>query len=199
VVRRYFSFFSLAVLAALILLLILAHSVWMGWMGAFLVDSERPPHADVVVVLAGDPSGNRILKAAELVKQGYAPKVLVSGPGRMYDLYESDLAIPFALRRGYPAAWFVPVTHGAHSTEEEGQVLFPVLKKLQAHTVIVVTSNYHSRRALRILRAQWAGIAVHMIASGDPFFSTDGWWRSREGRKIFLLEWSKTLASLVGM
>ena len=52
----------------------------MGWLGEFLVHTETPSHADVIVVLAGDPSGHRILRAAELVKQGYASKVLVSGP-----------------------------------------------------------------------------------------------------------------------
>ena len=66
----------------------------MAWMGAWLVHSDEPFPADVVVVLAGDPYGNRILKGADLVKQGFAPKVLVSGPAGLYDLHECDLAIP---------------------------------------------------------------------------------------------------------
>lgn len=197
--RRHFSSINLAILIAFILLVILTHSLWMGWMGAFLVDSERPSHADVIVVLAGDPYGHRILRAAELVKQGYAPKVLVSGPGGVYDLHECDLAIPFVVRRGYPAAWFVPVPHNAHSTEEEARAFFPVLEKLHAHTVIAVTSDYHSRRALRTLRGGWPGIEVHMVAAGDDFFSPYGWWHTREGRKTFFLEWTKTFASLVGL
>jgi uncharacterized SAM-binding protein YcdF (DUF218 family) len=171
----------------------------MGWMGALLVDSEEPSHADLVVVLAGDPSGNRIVRAAELVRQGYAFKILVSGPAGLYDLHECDLAIPFAIRRGYPASWFVSAPHSAHSTEEEARFLLPIIQKLHAHTVIAVTSDYHSRRALHTLRAQWPGVEVHMVAAGDPFFSPYGWWHSREGRKTFLLEWSKTFANLVGM
>jgi len=199
VVRRRFSLLTLALFAVLSLLLLLTHSLWLGWMGAFLVHAETPSHADVVVVLAGDPYGHRILRAAELVQQGYASKVLVSGPGGAYDLHECDLAIPFVVRRGYPASWFVPVPHSAHSTEEEGLALLPVLQEVRAHTVLVVTSDYHTRRAWRTLRAQWPGIGVHMIASGDEFFSAYGWWHTREGRKIFLLEWTKTLATAVGM
>ena len=197
--RRHFSSVTLGILAAVIVLLVLTHSVWLGWMGALLVDSERPSHADVIVVLAGDPYGHRILRAAELVKQGYAPKVLVSGPAGLYDLHECDLAIPFAVRRGYPEAWFVPVPHDAHSTEEEARALLPVLAKLHAHTVIAVTSDYHTRRALRALHAGWPGIEVHMVSAGDEFFSPYGWWHNREGRKTFLLEWTKTLASFVGL
>lgn len=198
-VRRRFAPFGPALFAVLILLLFLTHNIWLGWMGGLLVHTETPAHADIVVVLAGDPSGHRILRAAELVKQGYASKVLVSGPGGAYDLHECDLAIPFVVKRGYPASWFVPVPHNAHSTEEEGQALLPRLQELRAHTVLVVTSDYHTRRAWRILRAQWLGIDVHMIASGDEFFSPYGWWHTREGRKTFLLEWTKTVASTVGL
>ncbi len=198
-VRRHFSLFSLALFAALILLLLLTHSVWFGWMGAFLVNAEAPSHADLIVVLAGDPYGHRILRGAELVKLGYAPRVLVSGPGGAYDLHECDLAIPFVVRRGYPASWFLPVPHSAHSTEEEGRAIFPVLQKLRAHTVLVVTSDYHTRRALHTLRAQWPGIDIHMIAAGDEFFSPHRWWYTREGRKTFLLEWTKTFATTVGL
>jgi uncharacterized SAM-binding protein YcdF (DUF218 family) len=199
VARRHLSLFSLSVFAVFILLLLLTHTIWMGWMGAFLVQAEMPSHADVIVVLAGDPYGNRILRAAELVKQGYASKVLVSGPGGIYGLHECDLAIPFAVRHGYPASWFLPVPHNAHSTEEEGQAVFPVLQELRVHTALVVTSDYHTRRALRTLRPQWPGVDIHMIAAGDQFFSPYGWWHSREGRKTFLLEWTKTFATAAGM
>jgi uncharacterized SAM-binding protein YcdF (DUF218 family) len=199
VVRRRFPLYSVAVFAVLILLLLMTDSMWMGWIGALLVHAEAPSRADVIVVLAGDPLGNRILQGAELVKQGYAPKVLVSGPGGAYDLHECDLAIPFVVRRGYPASWFIPVPHGGHSTEEEGRALLPVLQKMQAHTVLVVTSDYHTRRALRTLSALWPGMDVHMIAARDEFFSPSGWWHTREGRKTFLLEWTKTFATAVGM
>jgi uncharacterized SAM-binding protein YcdF (DUF218 family) len=186
-------------LVVAILLIILTHSIWMGWMGASLVESERPLHADVVVVLAGDSFGHRILRAAELVKDGYAPKVLVSGPSGVYDLHESDLAIPFAVRHGYPATLFIAAPHNGHSTEEEARALLPTIQKLGAHTVIAVTSDYHTRRALRALHSQWPGIEIHMIAAADEFFSPYGWWHTREGRKTFFLEWTKTFASMVGM
>ena len=168
-------------------------------MGAFLVDDENPFRADVVVVLAGDPYGRRILKGAELVKNGFAPMVLVSGAPGFYDLHESDLAIPFAIRHGYPAAWFIPFPHDGHSTDEEGRAMLPELRKRNVHRVIVVTSDYHTRRALHTLRACWPGMQIRMVAASDEFFSPQGWWHTREGRKTFFLEWTKTFASAVGM
>lgn len=187
------------VVATLVALPALTHSVWMAWMGAWLVHSDAPFHADVIVVLAGDPYGHRILKAAELVKSGFAPRVLVSGPPGFYDLHESDLAIPFVVRHGFPANWFIPAPHNAHSTEAEGHELLPQLIKLHAHRVIVVTSDYHTARAWRVLSADWPGIEIRMVTAPDEFFTAGGWWHNREGRKIFLLEWTKTLTSFAGM
>jgi uncharacterized SAM-binding protein YcdF (DUF218 family) len=199
VAQRRFSKRSFLLVVAFIVVLAFTHATWMGWLGALLVESEPPVRSDLVVVLGGDPHGDRILKAAELVKKGYAPKVLVSGAPGYYDLHESDLAIPFVVKRGYPAAWFLAFPHDAHSTEEEAQDLLPELHRLHAQKVIVVTSDYHSRRALRITRARWPGIAICMVTAPGEYFSPYGWWHTREGRKIFLLEWTKTFASLVGM
>jgi uncharacterized SAM-binding protein YcdF (DUF218 family) len=190
---------KLLVVAAGVTFVVLTHSLWMGWMGTLLVRADEPFRADVVVALAGDPYGHRILKAAELVKNGFAPKVLVSGPLGFYDLHESDLAIPFIVRRGYPAQWFIPVPHDAHSTDEEAHAFLPELEKLHARRVIVVTSDYHTRRAYRILQADWPGIEMRMVAAPDEFFTARGWWHTREGRKTFLLEWTKTLTSIAGI
>ena len=80
----------------------------MTALGGYLVDAGPPAQAGMIVVLAGDHYGGRILKAAELVRQGVAPKVLVSGPENCcFGVYESELAIAFAVRHGYPDSYFV--------------------------------------------------------------------------------------------
>jgi hypothetical protein len=38
-----------------------------------------------------------------------------------------------------------------------------------------------------------------MVAAPDLYFTPDGWWKNREGRKTFLLEWMKTVATWFGM
>jgi uncharacterized SAM-binding protein YcdF (DUF218 family) len=159
-----------------------------------LVRASQPVPADLVVVLAGDFTGRRVLKGAELVRQGYAPQALISGPSGAYGMYECDLAIQFAERHGYPASYFIRLPHEARSTREEAAVIVGTLRERHAHTVDVVTSDYHTRRAGSILRAEAQGIDVHMVAAPDEYFSASGWWKNREGRKTFLLEWMKTVA-----
>ena len=121
--RRRSLGINLAILALVMVVIILTHSLWMGWMGAFLVEGESPSRADLIVILAGDLYGRRILKGAELVKEGYAPYVLVSGPGGLYGLHENELAIPFAVKHGFPASWFIAFPNESHSTDEEARAL----------------------------------------------------------------------------
>jgi uncharacterized SAM-binding protein YcdF (DUF218 family) len=153
----------------------------------------------MVVVLAGDYSGNRILTAADLVRRGIAPKALVSGPSGAYGLHETDLAIPFALRHGYSASYFIPLPNDSRSTRDEASDVLGALNKLHARRIDIVTSNYHTRRAGSIYRAKAPDLEIHMVAAPDLNFTSDGWWKNREGRKTFLLEWMKTVASWFGM
>ena len=186
-----------AVLAATAFL-ILAALAWrpsLSALGRFLVKTDLPLHADIAVVLAGDYSGNRIRKAAELVKQGYAPKVLVSGPSGFYGEHESDAAIRFITRQGFPAAWFIPFPNDSHSTREEARAVAAKLRELGLVSADIVTSNYHPRRARTDYAEEAPGLEFSMIAAPDQYFTPDGWWKTREGRKTFLLEWLKTLAS----
>ncbi len=190
------------VVAALAGLLAITHAAWMSALGRVLIREDGPAKADIAVVLAGDKYGNRILKGAELVRQGYVPAVLVSGPG-FYNTYESDMAIAYAVHRGEPLQWFIPVPHHAESTAEEAWEVLRALEIRNARTFLLVTSDYHTARAGRIfrkaIRDSNAGLEMRVVAAPDRWFRADSWWKSREGRKIFLSEWMKTVASALGM
>jgi len=185
-------------LAALSALAVVTHPFWMSALGRQLVLSQAPFKADIAVVLAGDGFGHRVLKGAEMVRQGYAPRVLVSGPEGLYDLNEAELAIPFAVKRGHPEDWFIPLPNQARSTREEAAVIAARLRSLGVKRVLLVTSDYHTRRAARLFRAAAPEIEFRVIAAPDEFFRADGWWHTREGQKIFILEWTKTIAAWFG-
>ena len=175
------------------------HTLWFTALGKALVRDDGPARADLAVVLAGDFSGRRILRAAELVRQGYVPAVLVSGPHMIYERYECDLAIPLAVRHGYPESWFIRAPNEALSTREEAASILADLRRRGVHRFLLVTSDYHSGRAARIYRAAAREFDMRVVTSTDQSFQPDGWWRNREGQKIFFYEWSKTVANLLGM
>jgi uncharacterized SAM-binding protein YcdF (DUF218 family) len=185
------------ILGAALVLVVLLHGPIFGALGAYLVQDEPPQHADVAFVLAGDGTGNRIFKAAQLVRDGYAPKVIVSGPV-IYGQHECDLAIAMAERAGYPAAYFQHFEHEAHSTAEEAQDAASLLRSMGARHVLLVTSDFHTRRAKKMFRAAMPDITFEVVAARDEHFTPRAWWRDREGRKTFLIEWMKTVASWFG-
>ena len=204
--RRSFRFkFALSLLALLLVaaVVFLARDFWLTALGEALIHDDGASKAEIAVVLAGDYWGNRLTKGVELVKQGYVPRVLVSGPPGFYEINEADAAIQFGIRKGYPAEWFIPLRHTAHSTREEAVAVLEALKQRNIHSFLLVTSNYHTGRARRIFldaeRQRGGGPELRVVASGDRYFSAANWWQNREGRKIGFMEWTKTLTSVFGI
>jgi uncharacterized SAM-binding protein YcdF (DUF218 family) len=175
------------------------HTRILSAMGAYLIHADPPQKADVALVLAGDSWGLRILTAAQLERDGYVPKVIVSGPDGSYGNHECDLAIPFAVKHGYPESYFVHLEHSARSTMAEAQNVLPEIRRLGYKRVAVVTSNYHTRRAGAIFRRLAPDLTILMVAAPDEYFTADGWWRSRESQKTFLTESEKTVANWFGI
>jgi uncharacterized SAM-binding protein YcdF (DUF218 family) len=195
-IRRAAWFTGITLL--LLLGVFVTRTFWLEWTGRFLVNTQEPQHSDMIVVLGGDWFGNRILKAAQLAKDGYAPQVLISGSGYLYGFYESDLAVPFAVKHGYDEKLFLKFRYPVSSTREEAQAVIPELRRRGVKRYILVTSEFHTRRAGIIFREVGPDLDVWVVASPDTLH-WNNWWLDREGRKTFFLEWTKTLTSVVGM
>lgn len=178
---------------------LLTRNFWLPGIGEYLVKSGPPCKADMVVVLAGDFTGLRVTTAGDLVRQGWAPKAMVSGAGYMYGVNEGDLAIQYAVRHGYPADEFINVPSPAKSTTEEATYLIRELRRRGVHRFILVTSNYHTRRAGDVYRKAVQDIPFCVVAAPYPEFSPESWWHDREGQKTVFFEWSKTVAHFFGI
>ena len=200
--RRRFRLRIFLCVLAFVVLLFFTRTLWLSALGYALVYDEGPAKAGMAVVLAGDSYGHRILRAGELVRAGYVPLVLVSGPPGNYGYHECDLAIPFAVRRGFPAEWFAGLAHEGLSTRTEGLAILQELRRRNVKSFLLVTSDYHSARARRIYladeRAMGGGPAFRMVTCPDEFFRANSWWRTREGQKTAFMEWSKTVATVFG-
>lgn len=190
--RRVFISGGVVICAAAVLLVFSSRILWS--LGAVLNDGEPPRKADMIVVIGGDGRGNRILTAAELAREGYAPKVFVSGGGGFYGHHESDLAIDFAVQHGYPRDVFIPFHHPALSTKDEARADIGELRRLGVHKYLLVTSVYHTARAGRIFRREGPDLDVHTISAPDRYWENGVWWKDREGRKIWFDETVRTIA-----
>jgi uncharacterized SAM-binding protein YcdF (DUF218 family) len=192
-------------LIALVLVagLVLSRDIWLRAIGSALVTDETAVKAEVAIVLGGDYSGERILRGAELVRQGMAASAWVSGPDRFYGGHESDFAVAYAIRRGYPAAYFVPFPNQTASTVDEAALFVPELDRRGIRSVLLVTSDYHTARAARIFRAEVrrrkSPVQIHVVAVYTPERNAENWWQTREGRKTVFFESAKTVATALGI
>jgi uncharacterized SAM-binding protein YcdF (DUF218 family) len=102
--------------------------------------------ADAIVVLGGG-SGERPTRAAELFQSGAAPRIIVSGAG------DAEDGRRILERKGVPAT-AIQLEPNSKSTRQNAQFSIPLLRAMSARApagarrVILVTSWYHSRRAL---------------------------------------------------
>jgi uncharacterized SAM-binding protein YcdF (DUF218 family) len=197
-VRRVLRSLAL-VLACLVLLGLIFHNAVLAGLGAYLVKDQAPEKADIALVLAGDAEGNRILTAAQLTRRGYITKILVSGPGGLYGYHECDLEIPFAVKAGYPESYFLHFENEARSTKEEAHDAVERLRQMGVHRVLLITSDYHTRRAGGIFRAAAPDLQFVVVSAPDKDFTAAGWWHSRNGQKVAFTEWVKTVTAVFGI
>ena len=158
--------------------------------GNFWVVDEKPQASDAIVILGDDDYGaDRAARAAELFKAGLAPEVLASGRflrpyASIAELERHDLA-----DRGVSAGSIILLAHHAQNTREEALAIGQFVFSHGWKRIIVVTSNYHSRRARYICeRAFPAGTSLRVIAARDSQYDPDHWWQSRGSVKIFFNE-----------
>jgi uncharacterized SAM-binding protein YcdF (DUF218 family) len=96
--------------------------------------------ADVLIVLGGGQD-QRPQRAAKLFKQGAAPRILVTGYG------DYDVNVEILKQNGVPAN-VITQESDSRSTYENAIFSIPILRQMGARRVIIVTSWFHSRRAL---------------------------------------------------
>lgn len=79
----------------------------------------------------------------------------------------------------------------ALSTEAEARLVQRCLEG--ARKVLIVTSDYHTRRALEVFRHVDPSRRYFVLGAHEPAYFGVDWWRHREWAKTTLQEWGKLL------
>jgi uncharacterized SAM-binding protein YcdF (DUF218 family) len=184
--RLLFLLFFLGFLAALYFvrnpLMRLAGQTWV-------VDEPAAP-SDAMIVLGDDNyAADRAFHAAELYREKVAPVVVASGRMLRRNVSVADVMERDLESFGVPAASIVKLTHTAENTREEAVEAARLIRARGWKRVLVVTSNYHARRARFIFeRVLPANVTLRVSGARDSEFDPSNWWQTRQGRKLFLTE-----------
>jgi hypothetical protein len=163
--------------------------------GDYLV-VQRLNQADVIVVLGGDLNDRRYWTGIELLKSGY---------GRELFLDAVDQTTIFGHTYADWARWFVAETNsgqpekvkvcpvGGDSTAAETKYVQACLVDTHAKSVLLVTSDFHTRRALSIFSSRLPMYRWYVAAATDPAQFNTHWWLHRKWAKTACAEWQKFL------
>lgn len=160
--------------------------------GNFLVVNDPRP-ADVIVVLAGETNW-RPARALQLLSQGYAPKMLLDVPTNaiIYNQNTLDIARQYVQTLARKDAISICSIAGL-STKEEAKDVARCLHGTGARRILVVTSDYHTRRARSTFEHELRGYQVSIAAAFDSEQFGVPWWYHRQWAKMNLDEWLRLM------
>jgi len=173
--------------------------------GLIVAPDPLPAHADALVVLAGSRRAEqaRRAEAFRLLRAGYATHLALSAAQREdRDQAAADLARRLEREYGHEqAVRTVVCPHAAESTLQEALEVRPCLEGQGWRSVVVVTSNYHTRRARqawrRAMERTGSPIRVFVHGTSDGDFEPRGWWRRWRHTRTFVEEATKLAVNSV--
>ena len=160
---------------------------------ALIVTAELP-RADAVVALAGSSAYvERARRAAEIVREGRATKVLLTDDGQLSGWSNESESNPRFVERaaaelaraGVPSADVEVLPQTVSSTQDEALLVREYARERGLRSIMLVTSGYHSRRALWTFRRAFEGsgvrVGIEPVAPGEQTPTPGTWWLSPRG------------------
>ena len=201
----------LRIAVAIALLAFVAAVMLLRGAGRYLVVNHALERADAIVVLGG-ARVDRWLEAVDLYREGWAPHIVLS-PGRIerseLRLREAGIRFPaeaelirdaMVQMKVAPDAIVILPTSVDNTAQEATSVRQAALAA-GWHRLIVVTSNYHTRRSLFAFERELQGtsIEIRMRATRYDIATPDRWWTSRGDFRWVTSELQKLLAYKLGL
>jgi hypothetical protein len=171
--------------------------------GSALVAEDPISTANVIVItLDADAAG--VLEAADLARQGVAPRVAVFDDTpdavdaefmRRGVPYEDGAARAIRQLRALGVQNVERIPRTVAGSEDESRVLPAWCDRMGFDSVVVVTRLDHSQRMRRLLRRAMSGRRVRVAIRGSRYshFRPESWWRTRAGLRTGIIEMQKLL------
>jgi len=165
--------------------LYLARGPILRFVGQNWIVEDSLERSDAIIVLSGDNFyADRATRAAELYRRGMAPVVVASGRRLRPFAGNAELMVRDLSERGVPKDKIEAFAHDADNTREEAQALAQLAVRKKWRNVIVVTSNYHTRRARYIFdRVFPSTVKVRVASALDGDFDPEHWWQHHKSIK----------------
>lgn len=180
----------------LILIVVLIVAGFVARKSAAFLVVNAPERSDAIVVLAGDSQDRRYWTALRLLRSGMAAEMFYDAryDSRDFGHTPAEYAARFVQESAGSDQSRVHVcpTRG-NSTKDELIAVQHCLGSAQTHSVLLVTSDYHTRRASSIAQRLMPQYRWSTAAATDSYTFGTKWWQHREWAKTNVLEWQRLL------
>lgn len=193
----------------IIISLVCVIALWplLAWLAArSLIVKRELAQADAIVVLSGPGTYiERTEWAAKLYRARRAPLVVVSNEGLLSgwsasddrNLYFHELASRRLQQHGVPAKDLRVVSDIGAGTYQESLRLCDYAAAEKLNHILIVTSAYHSRRALWSIHRACKGKPIQIgMESPSPGWQTPppaSWWWHKSGWRLVAAEYVKMI------
>jgi hypothetical protein len=154
-----------------------------------VVGSPQP--SDIILVLAGE-TDRRPARAIQLLDQGYGHRIVLDVPADARDFGVSELELAQRYVRQFPEAASISICPiMGLSTKDESRDAEKCLRRETGNRVLLVTSEFHTRRALSVFRHEIRGKSFSISAARDDRDFGERWWQHRQWAKTCANEWAR--------
>lgn len=182
--------------------------VWLvAWLGArALIVSAPLERADAIVVLSGSSTlAERTQHAARLYSQNRSQKILLTtdnhqggwSSAEQRNPYFHEIAVKELTRLGVPSQNVEVVAPPVSSTWDEAELLSEYSKTHNLRSILIVTSAYHSRRALWTFQNSFhdtqAKVGIDPVETGIQTPNPATWWLHARGWQLVFVEYLKLI------
>lgn len=194
--RNFITF--LAITASLMA----TNGLWMPLPARFLLVKDNIEKADAIVVLSGDLDFNREKMAAQLYREGFANKIIRvlekdnTGFDAIKTLFNLDATQEEIYKKFFESQGAPPeaVIFGdliATSTFDELNAAKDIILKNNFKSFILVTGDYHMRRALMTAKRFFkpTNVKVYNATVYTKYFILRNWWLHERPLKEVALEY----------
>jgi uncharacterized SAM-binding protein YcdF (DUF218 family) len=194
----------LFILPMLIIVSIIGISVYLqpndlAQCNGVVTDNEPCRSTDAIVVVSGGDTNARTDMAIRLYKNGWARLVIFSGAAEDKSGPSNAAAMRTrALGNGVPAA-AIYLDEYSETTKQNAENTTSIFKRLGVHSVILVTSGYHQRRADLEFEKRAGEVTIY----NNPVMNDEDWsmwwWTNPQGWSLATSELFKIALLKVGV
>jgi uncharacterized SAM-binding protein YcdF (DUF218 family) len=183
-----------------VLFVILAGAALTFFFGVGYYLSPQSPlsKADVIVAISGGETQARTEEAVRLYNDGWAPNLIFSGAALDPSGPSNARTMAADARRAGVPASAIHLDETAANTRQNASGVEKIVHDEDYHSVILVTSPYHQRRAYIVFkRTLGQSFAIINHSSFDQAWRRSHWWATSESRDLTLSELQKVVYELI--